>query len=159
MFDSISHPQKRAFLAAYARLGNVTRAARIARISRELHYDWKAQDKDYAAAFEQAKILAGEALEDDAVRRARWGVRDYIVYRGEIVLQPLQPGDDPDAPRKPLKRRRYSDSLLAMLLKGAMPEKYRERFEHTGDLSIAIADRLAAGRKRVAKTGDDGNGS
>ncbi len=71
MYDNISHPGKRAFLAAFAETGNVSESASIAGVSREAHYDWKAQDADYAAAFEEAKQRAGDALEDEAVKRAR----------------------------------------------------------------------------------------
>jgi hypothetical protein len=128
MYETISHPHKRAFLAAFAELGNVKRAATVAGISREAHYDWRRNDAEYAAAFEDATARAGDALEDEAMRRARFGVAEYVVSKGEIVMLPAKEGE----PRKPLMKRRYSDALLTLLLKGAKPQKYRERFEHSG---------------------------
>jgi hypothetical protein len=70
MFDSIAHPKKRAFLAAFCESGIVKIAANTAEISRELHYDWKAQDLEYAAAFALAERIAGDLLEDIARQRA-----------------------------------------------------------------------------------------
>src|SRR4051794_3422642 len=65
-FESIEHPQRRAFLSAYAACGNITRAAKAAGVSREAHYDWRAANAEYREAFEAAKLMAGERLEDDA---------------------------------------------------------------------------------------------
>lgn len=110
MTDNITHPQKRAFLAAYSELGNVTRAAAIAGISREAHYDWKAEDEDYARAFARAKLWAGDALEDEARRRAVEGVDEPKFFMGRVCGNV----------------RKYSDTLLVLLLKGAKPRIYRE---------------------------------
>jgi len=61
------------------------------------------------------------ALEDEAVRRAREGVRRPVRYKGKIV------GYETD----------YSDQLLVFLLKNWAPDKYREqlgvKFEWDGD--------------------------
>jgi hypothetical protein len=145
---SIRHPKKRAFLAAYSEVANVTRAAQLAGIGRELHYDWKARDPEYAAAFALAVQVAGDALEDEAVRRAQIGVVDAIFQGGKQVGT----------------RRRYSDTLLAFLLKGAKPEKYNtERHElsgpsqgpihhaHAFDLSALSEEELAALERITSK--------
>jgi hypothetical protein len=136
MFEHIRHPQQRSFLAAYSECGIVKRAAKIAGISRELHYDWKAKDTDYAEAFAWAVELAGDALEDEAVRRAQLGVKEHLLYQGEIVTVPTGKYDAEGNPiRKPLMKRRYSDGLLAQLLGGAKPEKYRTKtVEHKGEV-------------------------
>lgn len=102
-------PKKRAFLAAYAECGNVTRAAEIAGVSRRSHVDWM-KDESYAEAFRAAEEHAADRLEQEARRRAIEGVDEPIFYKGErcgVV-------------------RKYSDTLLIFLLKGARPEKYRE---------------------------------
>jgi hypothetical protein len=124
MFDSIAHPKKRAFLAAYSECGMVTRAAELAGISRELHYDWKTQDANYAEAFAVATVLAGDALADEAARRAQFGVDDYVLYQGEVVMHN----------GTPIVKRKYSDGLLEMLLTGAKPELYGKKLDHTGEI-------------------------
>jgi len=79
------------------------------------------EDADYKAAFAEAEKRAVMALEDEAVRRAREGVRRPVRYKGKIV------GYETD----------YSDQLLVFLLKNWAPDKYREqlgvKFEWDGD--------------------------
>jgi len=87
MFDHISHPKKRAFLAAFAECGEVKQSAELADISRELHYDWKAQDEEYAAAFAVAELLAADELEDEARRRAKKGGDKLLMF----LLSALKP--------------------------------------------------------------------
>lgn len=106
MTENITHPQKRAFLAAYAEIGNVTRAAALAGISREAHYDWKAEDEDYARAFERAKLLAGDALVDEMRRRGVDGVDEPKFFMGRVCGHV----------------KKYSDTLLLALVKVAKPE-------------------------------------
>lgn len=95
--ERITHPTRRAFLAAYADCGNVTRACHAVGISRETQRLWRA-DPIYAEAFAHAKEHGADSLEEVARLRAISG----------------------------------SDTLLIFLLKGARPEIYRERFEHSG---------------------------
>lgn len=117
MFEQIPHPLKRAFLAAYTELGRVKPAARAAGISREAHYDWKASDPDYAEAFDLAVKLAGDELEDEAMRRAKKGVREPVYQQGHLIGW----------------KRKYSDRLMALLLQGFKPEKYKTKtVEHKG---------------------------
>src|SRR5215510_13012940 len=49
----ISHVKKRAFLAAYGKMGNVALAAEIAKVDRRTHYDWLKNDPAYAEAFRE----------------------------------------------------------------------------------------------------------
>lgn len=104
---------------AFAECGNVTQAAKIAAIPRTMHYDWLQKDARYAAAFADAQEQAADHLEQEARRRAVQGTREPIYYQGERVGFV----------------RRYSDTLLIFLLKGARPEKYREVVKnvHTGE--------------------------
>lgn len=110
-YKKIRNPKKRAFLAAVARTGNVTVAAEIAHISRSAHYQWLEADPVYVEAFEDAMEQAAQRLEAEAKRRAVEGVEEPVFYQGKQcgVI------------------RRYSDSLLMFLLKGALPDKYKER--------------------------------
>lgn len=156
-YDHITNANQRAFLNAYARCMNVTAAAKAASIARETHYDWMA-DETYREAFQAARLRAGDALEAEAVKRAR-GIREPVLYQGDLVM----------IDGKPLYRRRASDALLTLLLKGAKPDVYRERIEHSGpgggplthkvDLSgltdeeLDLAERLA--EKARARSGGD----
>ena len=121
-------PKKRAaFLAELAARGNVSDAAAAAGVPRQTVYDWRAADSDFAAAWDDALDQAADTMEREAFRRAVEGVEETVYGRvdrysdGEIG-----------------KVRKYSDTLLIFLLKGARPEKYRERqqVEHTGRLEV-----------------------
>lgn len=101
-FDKIRHPQKRAALLAYAETMRVDQAMRAAKISRTHHYYWLKTDPDYTEAFAEARAMAADLLEAEAVRRGL-GTPDQ-----------------------------HSDTLLIFLLKGAKPDVYKERYEHTG---------------------------
>ena len=127
-----SHPKKRAFLAAYRKTGNVRLACTAAQIGRSSHYRWL-DDSDYAEQFEQAKKEAVDVLEAEARRRAVEGWEEPVGwYKG-------QAGGTV---------RRYSDTLLIFLLKGAAPRKYRERMEVSGalkglDFSVMTDEQLS----------------
>ena len=112
--NEIKHPKKRAFISAYAECGTITRAAEIANIERCTHYAWMKDDPDYVKACEAAYEQAGERLEEEARRRAVDGVEKPVFYQGKkcgVVNE-------------------YSDTLLIFLLKGAKPEKYKERISN-----------------------------
>lgn len=110
----IVHPEKRAFIAAYAECGTITKAAEVAGIARQTHYDWLKADSEYVKACDAAYEQAGERLEQEARRRAVEGVKKPVFYQGKecgVVNE-------------------YSDTLLIFLLKGAKPEKYKERISN-----------------------------
>lgn len=104
------------FLKELARRGNVSAAARKAKVGRRTAYEWYEADAEFAAAWDEALEVAIDALEGEAWRRAQTGVLKPVYQRGELVG----------------KVREYSDTLMVTLLKAHRPEKYRERFEHTG---------------------------
>jgi hypothetical protein len=122
LFPKISHPQKRALLAAYVTCGRISQAASAANVQLRLHYYWKKGDPVYLEAWQEAQEMVGEMLEDEARRRAHDGVIRTKFYKETIIAEEIE----------------YSDALLIFLLKGAKPEKYRERFEHTGPSGGAI---------------------
>jgi len=131
-FDLI--PNQKMFLAAYAELGNITQAAHIAGISRRNHHRWMKPGefgyrKDYPRAFEEAKEMAVERLEEEVHRRAIEGVEKGVYFRGEKIAT----------------ERWYSDNLLMFRLKALAPEKYREKTEHTHrvDGQIDMINRIA----------------
>lgn len=109
--------QQKAFLKAYTKHGTITHAAREAGFSHSYHYKWLDIDPEYPELFKAAHQEAVEALEREARRRAVEGVEEPTGwYQG-------QPGGFV---------KRYSDTLLIFLLKGALPDKYKDRHEHTG---------------------------
>ncbi|MCR4375697.1 MAG: hypothetical protein NUW22_12690 [Acidobacteria bacterium] len=117
-----SHVKGAAFLAAYAKTGNISIAANIAGCSRRDHYRW-IKDPAYARTFDDATKEAIDRLEAEARRRATQGVEEPVF--GKL------PGKDTGTGQVGVIRK-YSDTLLIFLLKGANPEKYRERYEHSG---------------------------
>ena len=129
--------QKR-FLACFAVCASITQSARWAKVHRQTHYDWLRDEPEYAAAFALAEPRAMRALEDEAVRRAREGIRRAVRYKGKIVGYETE----------------YSYQLLVTLLKGGLPGKYRERFSGEitgaggGPIEIAAAI-LEARRQRL----------
>jgi hypothetical protein len=123
-------PKKRAlFLETLVRCGNVTEAANVAGVSRQHLYRMRKSDADFAAAWEEAAELGADALEDEARRRAHDGVDEPLTSAKGLIY---------DADGKPMMVRKYSDTLLIFLLKGARPAKYRERqqVEVSGQLDI-----------------------
>jgi hypothetical protein len=118
---TVAEKRKR-FLAEYAKCGNISSAAEKSKIDRTYHYDWL-QDPEYEAQFAEAHRQSCEELEREAHRRAVTGLLVPQFYQG----------------KKCATIREYSDTLLIFLMKGAMPEKYRETFKgeikHTGSIS------------------------
>jgi len=144
------HPKKAAFLAAYAKVATVSHAAKLVEMDRCTHYDWLKTDPQYAEAFREAKLEACDNLEAEARRRAMVGCEEVIYYQG------VECG----------RVRKYSDTLLIVLLKANMPQKYIERraIEHTasGDTALKIAERIVTDRMPpavAARMSGNGNGN
>src|SRR5947209_17637730 len=125
--DTPVNPRQRAFLAAFSECGTIKEAARCADISRQSHYDWLRSSSDYAVAFAEAENEAGEALEAEARRRAVEGFVEPVVYQGKLCYEI----DEATGEKKPIGIRKFSDTLLIFLMKGAIPEKYKDRVEST----------------------------
>lgn len=115
----------KACLAALALTGQVTKAADAAGVDRHTVANLRRASESFAAAYEQAKLDAAEMLEAEAVKRANEGWDEPVFYRGEVCGTV----------------RKYSDTLLIFLLKGALPEKYRERYDAkvSGTLDVNAA--------------------
>lgn len=185
--NEIIHPEKRAFLAAYAECGSISQAARAAGIGRITHYNWLTADADgtYREAFENARREACEVLETEARRRAVNGLDDPVIYQGKLMgvwvdaQGNVVAENAPGSTLIPLTVKKYSDILLITLLNANLPEKFRHRVDHTGKvdsehrLSITIDDRrtellgeIASIRQRIgtrsdsdAADGYEGNGN
>lgn len=105
----------------------------------ETYRRWRESDKEFDAACADAIEHHLDTIEKEAVRRAVQGVEDVVVSQGRVVMDPASPG-------KPLKQRRYSDTLIQFILKGRRRDVYGDKVEthqtHAFDLSSA-RDELA----------------
>jgi hypothetical protein len=110
------------FLEAFAVSCSVQNAARWAGVHRQCHYDWLEQDPSYPRRFREARDRAAQALEDEAVRRAKDGVRKVLFYKGE----PIKLKDGSIATEVV-----YSDRLLERLLEANDPERFRRNIQQT----------------------------
>lgn len=115
---------KNRFLNVFANTGNVKKACAIAGISRTTHYKWMHEDDEYCVAFEKARGIAADLLEDEAWRRAVDGDEVPIINgKGEKVGS----------------RFYRSDKLLEVLLKANNPKKFgteRIQQENIGEVEI-----------------------
>jgi len=96
------------FLDYLAETGNVSRAAKASNLPRRTLYSYRATDPDFAAAWDEALEIGLDALEDEAMRRAREGVEEPV-FQGGLCCGHV---------------RRYSDLLLIFLLKSRRPHRY-----------------------------------
>ena len=122
--ETIRTPEKEAkFLEALADTCNVREACKAAGIARNSAYLWRRDEPDFRKKWEEAVEVGADALEEEAVRRAREGVDEAVYYKGDICGTV----------------RKYSDTLLIFLLKGAKPKKYGDKVALTGgDKPLAI---------------------
>ena len=139
------------FLEAFTVSCSVQKAARWAGVHRQCHYDWLKQDSTYPSRFAEARQRAAQELEDEAVRRAKDGVRRPLVYKGKQVY--IQ--------GEPIYQIEYSDQLLIRLLEAYNPERFKRRnettFQWSGDLSELSESQLAMLEKQfmeIAAQGD-----
>ncbi len=126
-FAEIGDPKRRRFLEVYAEAGSAIETKRRTGIADSDHRYWLKTDEVYRHAFERAKELAVDQLEAEAKRRAYEGVTEPVFQGGKRVGE-IQ---------------KYSDVLLIFLLKGALPERYRETLNVTYDLSKLSDEELA----------------
>lgn len=136
------------FLANLATNGAIAKSARLAGVSPATVAARRRTDDDFAAAMEDAIEDSTDVLELEARRRAVQGVRKPVIYQGQrtpvwatdrdgqVILDPATglPVQALDADGEPLYLTvtEYSDSLLAMLLKGNRRSKYGDKTEITG---------------------------
>lgn len=119
-----------AFLTAYALSANLSKAARDAGITRDLHYQWMREDPFYPELFLQSKREAAQSLEDEAVRRGKEGIERPVIYQGERCYE-MQEKVDPETgevttEKVYLVEREYSDQLLMKVLTKFDPS-YRDK--------------------------------
>ena len=114
------------FLAAFEVCGNISLASRSAKVHRETHYYWMANDPTYPPRFEQVSVRAVQALEDEAVRRAVHGVKTPVLYQGkQVYIQGM-----------PYYETHYSDRLLIRLLEVRDPEGFGRGKKTSGKIDL-----------------------
>jgi hypothetical protein len=103
-----------AFLHHLGAWGNVSRAAKKAKIARKTAYAAREKDPQFKSEWDDALKTACDGMEEEARRRAVEGSKKPIYFNGKVVGH----------------ARDYSDVLLIFLLKAHHPEKYRENMRN-----------------------------
>lgn len=103
--------------------GNITKACEASGVGRFWVYNEERRNEEFAERFREAQQMGLDALEDKARERAALGVEKDVYYQGEVVGVEVN----------------YSDTLMALLLKGGKPEKYKDRVEHTGNPNAPVS--------------------
>lgn len=157
-----THERGIAFCAALAETANIGRACKAVGIGRTTAYDWRDDDPEFAAMWDRAMTIGVTALEDEAKRRAFEGVEEPIIHQGQIqyevrekltragkpildrvTKQPkLEAVRNEDGSRKMATVRKYSDSLVPLLLKAHGGDRYRDnsKIEMAGSLDLRHLD-------------------
>ena len=131
----LTRERQERFLNALSETGSVTTAVDIAGTSRSRIYALKSADPAFASAWARAEDVAADRLADEARRRAVDGVPEPVVSAGKLVRD-----DDGQV----VLIRRYSDRLLAELLRARRPPP-RERSVHFHfPLLTSVADAVGA---------------
>lgn len=110
-FQKVTHPKKRAWLVAYAQAGTLTGAKKLTGMDWRNHYHWLNKDPEYRMAFEAARQIAGDMMEDAIIEAALDGDEVPVIYEGQITG----------------RYRRKSDVLRMFALKARKPE-YRDSY-------------------------------
>ena len=143
-FGHIDHPHKRGFLRRYAETGKKRQSARDAGIHPDTLYSsaWR-NDEEFQEAVEVARLMAGDLLEEEMLRRAIDGVARYQF--NSRTGEPLRHPDICDCGHRrdrhveehacvdcscsdfeaaPYVEHEYSDRLLERLAMAHLPERY-----------------------------------
>lgn len=113
LYRFIRNKTQNKFLNALAEYGTISKAAEATGVTRQAHYFWKQQDKAYEIAYLRAQEMGNARIEEEAWRRGVYGDERPVFYKGKKVGTV----------------KHYSDAILALLLKGAYPDKYKDRVE------------------------------
>lgn len=111
LIEALPQENMRQFLRTFRLNPLVAEASKIADVHCKTVYRWVDRLPAFAAAYKECQEEAADNLEAEALRRARDGVEEPVFYQGKVV----------GAIRK------YSDTLMIVLLKAFRPHKYVER--------------------------------
>lgn len=151
---------RKAFCDVLAVTDNVSMAAAAVGISTSTAYEHRKTDPVFAAMWAEAQALAADSLEYALRRRAMEGVREALWYKGEPII-------DPTTGQQAYKVT-YPEASHMFLLRGAKPEKYRDRQDVTmaasvvhgemDDETLALKVNEALARMKLRKTGEAADG-
>ena len=113
-----STEQRARFLEHLSKTANVSASAEVACIDRKTAYNWRANDREFAQAWAEALETATDTLEAEARRRALEGTPEPLTCKDGLIY-----GKD----GKPVTVLKFSDNLMALLLKAHRPERFKER--------------------------------
>lgn len=132
--DRTIQRSREAFIAGLSSGLSVTGAAARANIPRRTAYDWRDADEKFRARWDDALEAGTDILEDEAFRRAYEGCDEPVVAMGRVAKN-----DDGTQ----LRIRKYSDTLMALLLKARRKSKFRENVsqELSGPDGAPLPDR------------------
>ncbi len=105
--------KKNKFLKILAETGNISESSKAININRNHMVKIRERDKPFSELWDQAINVGVDTLESEARRRAYNGVDEPVFYRGDICGT----------------IKKYSDTLLIVLLKANRPEKYQEKYQ------------------------------
>lgn len=119
------------FLRELEQRGIVSDAAKLTGMSRAVFYEWRDADPEFAAQWAAALEIAIERAERAAYERGVEGWEEPVYGRV---------GKDRDGEVGII--RKYSDTMLTLVLKANKPEKYREKVdhEHRGSVSVEFVN-------------------
>ena len=100
---------------------NVSRAAQAAGICRQAAYDLRRDSPEFARRWDDAIAKAIDTIEANGMRRAAWGARKPVYYRGEVCGH----------------TREHSDALVQFFLKSHKPDQYREHVHQHHEIGEA----------------------
>lgn len=118
---------KEAFIAAYAKYGNVGAACDKACIHRSTVYRWLEHDETFSFRHEQAKQDYCDRLRQEIDRRAHDGVLKPV-FQGGVKVGSI---------------REYSDTLLIFHAKAHMPE-YRDKVQVQATMQGSVTHDIAS---------------
>ena len=154
------------FLASLRACGVYAKAARRVGVSYSAVMALKANNADFAHACDEALEEAVDNAEAEAWRRGVEGFEEPVIHQGQLTLQyrrdengnvllseaghPI-PLTDEHGNVVPLTVRKYSDPMLALVLKGRRKKIFAERTEITGADGGAVSIDDTARAARVAQ--------
>lgn len=121
--------KQRLFLRGFASTGVVLDGLLAAGVSRDVEHYWRKNDEAYLALFRVAEAHAADIVEREAIRRAVHGYEEPVIFQG----QPTIVTDEATGKEKVYTTRKYSDGLMALVLKGRRREVYGDKVEQTHD--------------------------
>lgn len=132
--------RRAAFLKHLAKNANVSKSAKLARISTSSLYNHRARTPSFAAAWEEAMSEALDDLEQTVIERAKHGVEKPVFFGGNQIGTV----------------RNYSDALAMFILKARRPEVYA-RLNAESDVDADGADEAARAEvmRRIERLKDD----